>query len=103
VHAEIVSAQEDWREGHRRFVESTATSRADALHAQLEVVSDELRRRLGGRYELRDLVAWYRSEDTWARHAVADRAATSGWQRDLAYVIDAAFHLAGRTATDYTP
>lgn len=104
MNAEIVSAREDWREGHRRFVEAAAApSRAEPLHAQLEVVTEELRRRIGGRYTLRELVTCYATSDPWARHAVSERAASAGWQRSLADVTDAAFHLASRTATDFVP
>jgi hypothetical protein len=104
MHAAIVSAREDWREGHRRFVEAAAAPlRAEQLHAQLDVVSAELRQRIGGRYTLRELVGWYASSDRWARQAVAERAASAGWQRTLADVTDAAFHLASRSASDFAP
>ena len=45
----------------------------------------------------------YDAAEHWARTAVADRAAFPGWPRSLTDVLDAAFHLYARGATDYAP
>jgi hypothetical protein len=103
MDAEIVSAREGWRDGHGRFREAAAGARADELHAQLEVVSEELRRRIGGRYTLRELVTCYATSEKWAAQAVFERAASAGWPRTLADVTDAAFHIASRSASDFVP
>ena len=102
--AAIESARHDWDEGYRRFlVENLDPARAEVLHRQLEEVTDELRRRLGGRFTLTELETAYRTSDAWARVAVAERAASRGWERDLAAVTDAAFHLYSRGAVDFVP
>jgi hypothetical protein len=70
---------------------------------QLEVVTDELRKRVGQTFTLEELATAYGRADDWARAAVEERAATPGWPRTLALVQDAAFHLYQRGAVDYKP
>jgi hypothetical protein len=94
----------EWEDGYRRF---EAASRdplaADRLRAQLDVVTDELRRRIGQTFTLEQLAVAYERADAWARDAVSEHAATPGWPRTLALVEDAAFHLYQRGAVDYAP
>ena len=71
------------------------------LLAQADVVTDELRRRVGGTFTLGELAAAYRDADSWARQEVADRAPGPGWPRDLSLVLAAAFHGYQRGAADY--
>jgi len=100
----VESARRDWDDGYRRFLEE-AHSRAssDSLHRQAEVVGDELRRRVGGRVSLAELAATYDRSEAWARAAVSEHAPFRGWERDLAVVSDAAFHLYSRGAVDFAP
>ena len=72
-----------------------------ALFKPVELLTDELRRRVGGTYSLAELAAAYRDADTWARQAVADHAPSLGWPRDLSLVLAAAFHVYQRGATDF--
>ena len=94
----------EWEDGYRRF---EAASRdpvaADRLRAQLDVVTGELRRRIGQTFTLEQLAVAYERADAWARDAVSEHAATPGWPRTLALVEDAAFHLYQRGAVDYAP
>jgi len=94
----------EWEDGYRRF---EAASRdpvaADRLRAQLEVVTGELRRRIGQTFTLEQLALAYERADAWARDVVSEHAATPGWPRTLALVEDAAFHLYQRGAVDYAP
>ena len=76
---------------------------ADRLSLQLEVVTDELRKRVGQTFTLEDLAAKYAAADEWVRDTVSERAPTPGWPRTLAIVQDAAFHLYQRGAVDYSP
>lgn len=98
------SVRQGWEEGYRRFEaasrEPTSTER---LRVQLEVVTDELRRRIGHTFTLVELAALYERADAWAHDAVSEHAATPGWPRTVAMVQDAAFHLYQRGAVDYTP
>jgi len=94
----------EWEEGYRRL---EAASRdpvaAERLHRQLDVVTDELRKRIGQTFTLNELALAYERADSWARDVVSEHAATPGWSRTLAMVEDAAFYLYQRGAVDYAP
>ena len=97
-------ARREWEDGYRRFEAASRDPVAgDRLSAQLEVVTGELRRRIGQTFTLEELVALYERAEAWVRDAVSEHAATPGWPRTLALVEDAAFHLYQRGAVDYTP
>lgn len=94
----------EWEDGYRRFRDlSRDHLTADRLNRQLEVVTDELRKRVGQTFTLEDLATRYSAADEWVRDAVSERAPTPGWPRTLAIVQDAAFHLYQRGAVDYAP
>jgi hypothetical protein len=94
--------RQEWEEGHRRLeAERHDRLRYERLLDQIEVVTDELRRRIGQTYTLAELVAAYGGAENWARQVVADNAPSPGWPRDLALVLAAAFHAYQRGATDY--
>jgi hypothetical protein len=94
----------EWEDGYRRFRElSRDRVAADRLSLQLDVVTDELRKRVGQTFTLEDLAARYAAADEWVRDTVSERAPTPGWPRTLAIVQDAAFHLYQRGAVDYAP
>jgi hypothetical protein len=104
VSPEVESARRDWEDAYRRLLEEARDpGRADTLHRQMEVVSEELRKRLGAAYTLDELAGEYRRADAWARDAVAERAASSGWPGNLSLVEGAAFLLYSRGAVDYEP
>jgi hypothetical protein len=94
--------RQEWEEGDRRLeAERSDRSRYERLVQQVEIVTDELRRRIGQTYSLEELAAAYRDAERWAREAVEERAPSPGWPRDLALVLAAAFHAYQRGATDY--
>ena len=98
---EVQLARRQWEEGHQRLDEE---ARADPrLLEALEVVVDELRRRVGQTFTLDELAAAYDRAEDWVRAAMADFAAFPGWPRTLTTVQDAAFHVYSRGATDYRP
>ena len=78
-------ARREWEDGYRRF---EAASRdpvaADRLSAQLEVVTAELRRRIGQTFTLEELVAHLRAGRGMGRDSVSEHAPTPGWPRTLA-------------------
>ena len=93
-----------WEDGYRRFQDlSRDRVAANRLHSQLDVVTDELRKRVGQTFTLEQLAVTYQDADEWARAAVSEHAATPGWPRTLAIVQDAAFHMYQRGAVDYAP
>jgi hypothetical protein len=101
---EVENARRDWETGWRRLQEEARDHVAgERLNRQVEVVTEELRRRVGGTFTLAELAAAYADADRWARAAVAERAPSPGWPRALALVLDAAFHAYARGALDYAP
>ena len=100
----IEALRREWEDGHRRFqVAAREPVAGERLQAQLEVVTDELRKRVGQTFTLDELADAYARADDWVRDAVSERAATPGWPRNLALVQDAAFYLYQRGAVDYGP
>lgn len=98
------SVRQEWEGGNRRFERALEDPTArDRLLAQLEVVTDELRKRIGQTFTLDELANAYAGADLWVHDVVEERAATPGWPRTLSIVQDAAFHLYQRGALDYTP
>jgi hypothetical protein len=94
--------RQEWVEGDRRLeAERPDRARYERLLEQVEVVTDELRRRVGQTYTLGELAAAYRDSERWAREAVEERAPSRGWPRDLTLVLAAAFHAYQRGAVDY--
>jgi hypothetical protein len=94
--------RQEWEEGIRRFESARdEPARYGRLLSQLEVVSDELRKRVGQTYTLGELAAAYGDAERWARPLVEERAPSPGWPRDLATVLAAAFHAYQRGAVDY--
>lgn len=100
----VDTVRQEWEEGNRRFEDALREPNQRApLLAQLEVVTDELRKRIGQTFTLDDLARAYGEADRWVRDVVEERAPSPGWPRTLAHVQDAAFHLYQRGAVDYVP
>jgi hypothetical protein len=94
----------EWELGHRRLQqEIDRAPRGEAVLAELDAVTAELRRRIGQFFTLAELADAYVSAEAWTREAVIEIEPTSGWPRRLATVTDAAFHLYSRGAADYEP
>lgn len=104
LSGDLESARRDWAEGHRRLASAAGDlPEAERLQHQVEVVMEELRRRVGGTFTLADLARAYDGAERWARAAVEERAGAPGWPRTLAVAVDAAFHVYARGAVDYGP
>jgi hypothetical protein len=104
VSADVESARTDWEDSYRRLAEAQRDPlRTDSLQQQVDVVSDELRKRVGATFTLRELAAEYRVAEAWTRDAVAERAPSRDWPATLALVEGAAFHLYSLGAMDYAP
>jgi hypothetical protein len=101
---DVESARRDWADGYRRLQEeSRDPTRAERLNRQVELVTDELRRRVGSTFTLGELVRAYHGSEEWARQTVAEQEPAPDWPQTLALVGDAAFHLYARGAVDYRP
>jgi predicted kinase len=104
VVADVVSARREWEAGYRRLLEENRDpAELERVQAEIDVVTTELRKRVGGVYTLRELAEAYAGAEAWARPAVADRAPHPRWPQRLVYAADAAFHLYARGAVDYAP
>jgi len=104
MRSDVDGARRDWEDGYRRLeLASRDDGQGERLRAQCEVVTAELRRRIGGTFTLAMLADAYVGSDTWTRQAIEEHAATQGWARSVAMVGDAAFHVYARGAVDYSP
>jgi hypothetical protein len=100
----IEVARQEWEEGKRRFEAARVEpARYRQLVELLELVLDELRKRIGQTYTLAELVAAYDDADRWARELLEERAQSSTWPRELPVVLAAAFNAFQRGAIDYKP
>ena len=79
--ATVEIARHEWEEGRRLLFELPDARTRERVHAQVDVLLDELRRRVGATYTLAQLADAYADADRWTREAGADRAPAPGWQR----------------------
>jgi hypothetical protein len=94
----------EWADGYRRFeAERETPAHYQALLAQLEAITEELRRRVGGVYLLDELVAEYRQSDIWGQRLLTELPPSARWAPGLSTAVDAAFFLYARGAQDYEP
>jgi hypothetical protein len=101
-NVELVRHQ--WEDGYRRFRQlDRAEAGASALHDQVGVLLEQLRRRVGSNFTLAELAGSYDSAERWAYDTLEDRAERPGWAAGATIALDAAFHLFSRGAQDYTP
>ena len=103
AEALVDSTRREWAEAYRRL-QSLASDQTlyRRLLDELEVVTDELRRRVGEVFTLEQLVAAYGDADQWSREVLDERGGP-GSHRHAALLEDAAFHLYSRGASDYRP
>jgi hypothetical protein len=101
---QIEVVRQQWQEGTRRL---DRARRDESLYAtlveQVELVTAELRRRVGQTFTLAELAREYRQSDEWARAILDDAIGEDGPPPDAATAADAAFYLYARGATDYAP
>ena len=101
--ADVEIARLEWERAYRDLSEVTSDPVVEErVRSQLEVITTELRRRVGGTFTVRELADEYARADIWARAVLSERG-TSGWPRMLSLVEGAAFHVYARGAVDYTP
>lgn len=104
TEAEVASARGEWEEGHRRLHEEASQDpRPERLLAQVDAVTAELRRRVGGTFTLAELATAYAGAERWSRSVVSEQTPAPGWPRTLSLVEAAAFHEYARGAQDYEP
>ncbi len=100
----VVIARHEWEEGTRRIEAASDDARRYLqLLELLELVVDELRKRVGQTYTLGELARAYGDAERWAREVLEERAPHPGWPRELTTVVAAAFDVYQRGAVDYEP
>jgi hypothetical protein len=104
MSAAVESARSQWLEGDRRLAGIARSDRAAyaRLLGQIEVVTEEIRKRIGQVFTLAELAALYGTSERWVREALDERGVRVR-PGDEAVAQDAAFHLAARAALDYEP
>ena len=103
MSSDLQSARLEWEHSYRDLAEAARDPvLEERVRMQLDAVTTELRRRVGGTYTLGELADEYVVADRWAREVLAEQAAP-GWPRTLTLIEGAAFHLYARGAVDYTP
>ena len=100
----LESTRGEWAEGYRRL-QAAASDRAqyERLLAEVALVLDQLRRRVGQSFTLRELVSAYGDADRWVQEALLEAEPAPGWPARSTIVQDSAFHLYSRGALDYKP
>jgi len=101
---DVELARHQWQDGIRR-VERTRDDRpryAERM-AQVDVLVNALRQRVGQVFTLDELAKAYDGADDWARHVLDDADPEAPPVSEAGTVADAAFHLYARGATDYRP
>jgi len=96
----VENARHQWEEGYRRLREHADDQALyQRLLAQVDVVLDELNRRVGQTFTLAELAGAYQGADRWLLEVLPPGSGAV----QVGLVEDAAFHLYARGAVDYRP
>jgi hypothetical protein len=89
-----------WQQGERRL-SSAPAHEVTMLERVVEALVAELRRRLGGRFTVEELVDLYEAGTSWCQQIAIKVAPADPWAWDSATVVDGAFWRYLREAADY--
>lgn len=98
--AAVAAARFSWDEGASRLAEPAPPRVARARLRIVEAVHDELRRRVGSTFTVRELVRAYDGASSWYLDLAARVAPREPDAWDPAVTLDGAFAAYARTATD---
>ncbi|HEU4974995.1 MAG TPA: hypothetical protein VFT50_07870 [Baekduia sp.] len=93
-------AMQQWQEGERRVRDAAPDERL-AMDRVVDSVVAELRRRLGGPFQIDELVQLYGQGTGWCTDIAYNVAPGAPWAWDARVTADAAFGRYVREATDY--
>ena len=100
----VAVARHEWEDGTRRLEAARDdVRRYHELLGLLDLIVDDLRKRVGQTYTLEQLIAAYAQAESWARELLDERSTLPGWPRDLTTVLAAAFDAYQLGAVDYAP
>ena len=94
------TARAQWEEGVRRL-DDAYPEQAPTLERVTRAIQAELRRRLGGRFTLDELVEFYDEGTGWCTDLAVEVAPDEPFAWDARVVADAAFGRYARAATDF--
>jgi hypothetical protein len=103
MEGSVELARQHWAEGDRRLARTTEPRLHARMLEQVEIVTRELRARVGKTFTLAELADAYSGSDRWAQAAVEEHAESPDWVATASTAADAAFHLYARGARDYRP
>jgi hypothetical protein len=91
-----------WEEGYARLRELSGHPRmAGRLNRAVEAIRDELRRRIGPTFSSAELADLYGRGTDWCLEAARNAMPMDAVDLDPQAIVDGAFHLYLRGATDY--
>jgi hypothetical protein len=91
-----------WEDGFRKLEAARSDpSLYRALGRAVVSVQDELRKRLGSKFSVRELASLYRQGTDWTLEHSLGATAAGGPPVDTAVAADAAFYLYMREASDF--
>jgi len=100
----LAVTRHEWEDGTRRLEAARDDPRRyRELLELLDLIRDELRKRVGQTYTLEQLAAAYGEAESWARELLDERSSVPGWPRHLTTVLAAAFDAYQLGAFDYAP
>ena len=104
VEGTLESTRHEWEEGNRRL-QAAAGDRTlyGRLLDEVDLVLEQLRRRVGQSFTLDELASAYGDADRWVQEALMEAEPAPGWPARSTTVQDTAFYLYSRGAVDYRP
>ena len=104
MESTLETTRREWEEGNRRL-QAAASDRMlhERLLEEVDIVIEQLRRRVGQMFTLDELAAAYGDADRWVQEALVEAEPAPGWPARSTTAQDAAFYLYSRGAVDYRP
>lgn len=102
MESTLETTRREWEDGNRRL-QAADRSLHERLLAEVGVVLEHLRRRVGQTFTLHELAAAYGDADRWVQEALVEAEPAPGWPARSTTVQEAAFYLYSRGAVDYRP
>jgi hypothetical protein len=100
---DVELARHQWAEGRRALERARGDgARLERLSAQVEVLVDQLMRRVGQTFTIDELADAYERSDRWVLEALDD-AFPDEVPADISSSVNAAFDLYARRASNYAP
>jgi len=102
MNRNVELARQQWASSYRSL--AAASPGIDAgVREEMDTVTAELHRRIGGTFTLTELAAAYDESERWTLTVISERCYRPGWVGTASSAADAAFHLYARGARDYRP